>query len=312
LVPAPATRATSDRANALGVVFAATGAASYGATIAFGRSLAKARLGAPTVLSFRFGVAALLLFVVGWAARRPGPAPSERFLLFGLGLVYTIESTLFFMALERGTAAAVALLFYSYPVVVTVLDFFTGAARPSRRMLLALCASIGGSAVVAVAGADVSITAAGIAFALSSATLFAFYLFAGDRAVVHSDAVAKATWTALGCGVGHLVRGVATSSMHSPSGHLPALIANGVVTASAFFCMFAGLRLLGPSRTSVVMTLEAFFGIVFAAVFLDESLGGLQIAGGVAILFGAALVASSPRTPGRGGGELADAASEAP
>jgi drug/metabolite transporter (DMT)-like permease len=59
------------------------------------------------------------------------------------------------------------------------------------------------------------------------------------------------------------------------------------------------------------MTLEAFFGIVFAAVFLGESLGGLQIAGGVAILFGAALVASSPRANGVGD-ELADAASEPP
>lgn len=302
---------TRDRANAVGVLFAAAGAASYGATIAFGRSLAKARLGAPTVLSMRFGVAALLLLVVGWVTRRPGPAAGERVVLFLLGLVYTVESTLFFMALERGTAAAVALLFYSYPVVVTVLDFVTGAARPSGRVLVALCASIGGSAVVAVAGADVSITAAGIAFSLSSATLFAFYLFTGDRAVVRSDAVAKATWTALGSGVGHVVRGIVTSSLHSPSGHLPALVANGVVTASAFFCMFAGLRLLGPSRTSVVMTLEAFFGIVFAAVFLRESLGGLQIAGGAAILFGAALVASSPRTTGVRG-ELADAASEPP
>jgi drug/metabolite transporter (DMT)-like permease len=304
---------TRDRANAVGVLFAAAGAASYGATIAFGRSLAKAHLGAPTVLSIRFGVAAVLLFVVGALVRRPGPGPArgERAVLFLLGLVYTVESTLFFMALERGTAAAVALLFYSYPVVVTVLDFVTGAARPSRRMLFALCASIGGSAVVAVAGADVSITAAGIAFALSSATLFALYLFAGDRAVQRSDAVAKATWTALGCGVGHLVRGCATSSMHSPWGHVPALVTNGVVTASAFFCMFAGLRLLGPSRTSVVMTLEAFFGIVFAAVFLGESLGALQVAGGVAILFGAALVASSPRSSAVAS-DLADAASEPP
>jgi uncharacterized membrane protein len=126
---------TRDRANAVGVLFAATGAASYGATIAFGRSLAKARLGAPTVLSIRFGVAALLLAIVGSAARRQGPARREAAVLFLLGLVYTIESTLFFMALERGTAAAVALLFYSYPVVVTVLDFVTGAARPSGRMI---------------------------------------------------------------------------------------------------------------------------------------------------------------------------------
>jgi drug/metabolite transporter (DMT)-like permease len=304
---------TSERANAVGVLFAAVGAASYGATIAFGRSLAKADLGAPTVLSFRFGVAAALLLAVAALAGRPGPAAGERGRLFLLGIVYAVESTLFFMALERGTAAAVALLFYSYPAIVTVLELVgarRSAARPSARLWFALAASVGGSAVVATAGADVSITGAGIAFSLVSAAMFALYLIAGDRVVTRSDAVAKATWTALGCAVGHVLRGVITASMHSPSGHLPALVANGVVTASAFGCMFAGLRLLGPSRTSVVMTLEAFFGILFAAVFLGEELGALQIAGGVAILLGAALVAAAPRS--RVPADLADAAVEPP
>jgi drug/metabolite transporter (DMT)-like permease len=226
-----------------------------------------------------------------------GPAPGERSRLFALGLVYTLESTLFFMALERGTAAAVALLFYSYPAVVTVLELVFGSGRPTPAVVVALTASIAGSAVVAVAGADVSISAAGIALALLSSAVFSLYLLAGDRVVPRSDAVAKATWTALGCGVGQLARGVVDGSLQSPAGHLPALLGNGVVTAGAFAGMFAALPLLGPSRTSVVMTLEAVFAIVLAAAFLGEELGGLQIAGGAAILAGAVLVAASPRSP---------------
>lgn len=284
----------AERRAALGAVFAASGAAAYGSTIVFGRSLATDGLGAATVLSFRFLVAGGLLLAVGAVLRWRGPAPGERGRLFVLGLVYTVESTLFFMALERGTAAAVALLFYSYPAVVTVLELVVGAGRPTPAIVVALAASITGSAVVAVAGADVSITAAGIAFALLSSAVFSLYLLAGDRVVPRSDAVAKATWTALGCGIGQLARGVVDGSLESPAGHLPALLGNGVVTAAAFAGMFAALPLLGPSRTSVVMTLEAVFAIVLAAAFLGEELGVLQVLGGMAVLAGAVLVAASP------------------
>lgn len=286
-----------DRRLAIGAVFAAGGAAAYGSTIVFGRSLATDGFGAATVLSFRFLVAAGLLFVLGGALRWRGPAPGERGKLFVLGLVYTVESTLFFMALERGTAAAVALLFYSYPAVVTLLELAVGTGRPTVAVVVALAASIAGSALVAAAGADVSITGAGVAFALLASAVFSLYLIAGDRAVPRSDAVAKATWTAFGCGAGQLARGLVDGSLQSPAGHLPELLANGVVTAAAFAGMFAALPLLGPSRTSVVMTLEAVFAIVFAAAFLGEELGVLQVVGGAAILTGAVLVAASPRSP---------------
>lgn len=303
--------AADTRNGLLGALFAAFGAASYGTTIVLGRSLAKARLGAPTVLSIRFLLAAVILLGLQYSLRRGSGARGELVRLLVLGVVYAIESTLFFMALERGTAAAVALLFYSYPVIVTVLEVAGGAGRPSTAVLGALAASVVGSALVAVAGAgaDVSITTTGIALALLSAVSFSFYLLATDRVVPRSDALAKAAWVALGCGLTHLVRGVAGGALHSPWGHVPALVANGVATASAFAFMFAGLHLLGASRTAVVMTLEAVFAIVLAAIFLGEELGALQIVGGAAILAGAVVVALSPRAPVP---ELLDANAETP
>lgn len=300
----------ADRRAALGALFAAAGAAAYGSKIVFGRSLATDGFGAATVLSFRFLVAAAVLLVAGTVLRWRARAHGERIRLFGLGLVYTFESTLFFMALERGTAAAVALLFYSYPAVVTLLELALGAGRPTVAVVVALAASITGSAVVAVAGADVSITTAGIALALLSSAVFSLYLLAGARLVPRSDAVAKAMWTAFGCGVGQLVRGLVDGSLESPAGHLPELLGNGVVTAAAFAGMFAALPLLGPSRTSVVMTLEAVFAIVLAAAFLGEELGALQVVGGAAILAGAVLVAISPRSPAAG--DIVPARAESP
>jgi drug/metabolite transporter (DMT)-like permease len=48
--------------------------------------------------------------------------------------------------------------------------------------------------------------------------------------------------------------------------------------------MFAALRRIGPRRTAIVMTLEAFFAILLAAVFLHEGIGPVQLLGGAAIL----------------------------
>ncbi|MBV9255827.1 MAG: DMT family transporter, partial [Actinobacteria bacterium] len=64
-------------------------------------------------------------------------------------------------------------------------------------------------------------------------------------------------------------------------------------TASAFTFMFAGLRRIGPSRTSVIMTLEALCAVVLAAIFLGEELRPLQLVGGAGILAATVLIGTS-------------------
>jgi drug/metabolite transporter (DMT)-like permease len=61
--------------------------------------------------------------------------------------------------------------------------------------------------------------------------------------------------------------------------------------------MFAGLRRIGPRRTAIVMTLEAVFAIVLAALFLGEGIGPLQLAGGTAILAATILTGLERDTP---------------
>ena len=282
------------RDSLMGTLLAAGGALSYGVTIVFNRSLAEAGLGPATTLTIRFAVGATVLLALQ-ATRGDAIAPprGQRLPCLLLGLLYTAQSTLFFLGLERGTAAAVTLLFYAYPVVVTVVELGTKTAPLTSRLVGALGLSVAGSAVVVVAGADVSISGAGVAFALTAAATFAIYLLLGDRVLRRSDAPVTSAWVALGCCLGHIVRGAAVAGFRSPAGQWPALVGNGVATAAAFFLMFAGLRFLGPARTAVVMTLEAVFGIALAALFLGETIGALQLVGGAAVLIGAAVVATT-------------------
>jgi len=70
-----------------------------------------------SMLAIRFGIGAVLLALALVATRQPLLAePGERLGLAILAVCgYAVESSFFFAAVEHGTAAAVTLLFFTYP-----------------------------------------------------------------------------------------------------------------------------------------------------------------------------------------------------
>lgn len=274
---------------------AAGGALSFGATVALSRAVARAQLPPSGVLGIRFATAAVTLWVLLRVLRAPLlPAPGERVASFGLGaIVYSIEATFFYLALQHGSAAAVTLLFYSYPALVTVAEALTGARRVGRRTIFALLLSTSGAALVISSRDQLTITGAGVLFALSAAVTFGGYLMAGDRLTRRSDPRAVGAMVAAGVAVTQLLWAGATSNLDVPARYLGIVLANGVATASAFALVFAALRRLRAADTSVILTLEAFWAGLLSWVFLGESISPIQAAGGVAILAAVTIIATS-------------------
>jgi drug/metabolite transporter (DMT)-like permease len=203
---------------------------------------------------------------------------------------YTVESTFFYLGLQRGTAAAVSLLFYVYPAIVCLIELARGRERPERSTLLALALAVTGTSVVVTTGASVSITAAGIAFALSSASVFSVYILVSREVVRRGDAMRAAAWVAVGASATSFARGAVFGELRDPSGHLFQLLLYGVATSAAFALTFAALERIGASRTAVVMTLEAVTAVVLGAIVLHERMHAPQIAGGLALLVAAATI----------------------
>ena len=120
--------------------------------------------------------------------------------LLALGAIgYAGQSTLFYLSLQRGTAATSILLFYAYPALVCVIGWLAlREPRPCRRTCVALVLSAAGTALVATASGSVAIDPLGVACALGSALVFALYVLAGQRAGHGADAMSKAMWVAAG------------------------------------------------------------------------------------------------------------------
>jgi drug/metabolite transporter (DMT)-like permease len=287
-----------------GLIVAGTGGL-FGAVVVLGRSVAN-EIPVSALLAIRFGVAAVVLAC--WLAvtgRGLRPPRGEWLALLGLGAIgYAGESALFFLALERGTAATVTLLFYTYPVWVVVLAAVMGMGMPGLLLGGALVTAVAGAGIVAVTGEGLDITALGIVFAMASAVTISFYLVAYESLVRKTPALVAAMWVATGAAAAQ-----GTYAVVSGTGSLPAdgrewltLVAMGVLTSAAFVGLLVGVERLGALRTAIVSALEPVFAAALALLFLGEALRGGVLVGGLLILAGAiaATLARSPREPEAG------------
>lgn len=279
-----------------GTAQALVGGVCYGVTIVIGRTLAERGLGAPTVLGTRFTLSAVLMFVVLAISGRPLlPAKGERIGVFLLGAcVYMVESTFFFMALERGSASAVALIYYCYPAVVTVLEIPFGLATWNIRTLVALALALAGVGLVVGSGADLHITTVGLLCISASILAFSCYMIASAKLMPRSDPRTSAAWVAMGAGTSFYLWGSLSGQLKPVGDDLPLLLGTAGATALAFTLMFLAIGHIGAARTSVLMTVEAFSAVVLGALVLHEKVGFWHAAGGLLILSAAAVIALAP------------------
>ncbi|HEX9410917.1 MAG TPA: DMT family transporter [Actinomycetota bacterium] len=285
-------RGARSRTDLVGVGFILLTSLQFGSVVVLGKVATRAGgLPVPSLLGYRFAASGLLLAAVLLALRLPlAAAPGEGWRLGALGMVgYGAEAGLFFAALRHGTAAAVTLLFFTYPVVVSVIAFLTGKGLPGWLLGGGLVAAVAGAAIVAVVGQGVDVDGVGAALALGAALTFSFYLVGTDTVLQKTNSLTGAMWVSASAAVGLAVYALATGKGDWPQGlrQWAPVLGMAAFTAGAFVCLFAGLRRLGALRTSVLSASEPLTAAALAALFLGEDVGVGTVVGGVFILAGA-------------------------
>jgi drug/metabolite transporter (DMT)-like permease len=291
---------TRSRTDLVGVGFILLSTLQFGSVVVLGRIATRpGGLPVPSLLAYRFGAAALLMAGALVVARVPlAAAPGERWPLVGLGMIgYAAEAGLFFAGLRHGTAAAVTLLFFTYPVLVSVIAFLTGKGLPGWLLGGGLVSAVSGAAIVAVAGEGIDVSAMGALLALGAALTFSFYLIGADAVLRRTNSLTGAMWVSASAAVGLAVFALATGNASWPSGlrQWGPILGMATLSAGAFACLFAGLRRLGAVRTSVLSAAEPLTAGGLAGLFLGESIGWATLLGGVFILAGA--IAASVARP---------------
>lgn len=235
----------------------------------------------------------LLLFSRGSLRVRRG----DVFLLFVFGVFgVACQRLAYFFAISLTTATVAAILFYTYPVFVSIFALFVFRERIGFGEVLAIVLTFLGVAfVVRVYDvASLRVSFAGILFGLASSLLFVLYFVLTKRFRKRYESW---TLTLIGEGVGTMVMMPVAAVSFSEIAVFPAELWVLILAIAWFPSLLAyvlysyAVRFVKASKGSILSVIEPLSAAVFSTVFIGERLEALQIFGiglalaGVALLF---------------------------
>jgi drug/metabolite transporter (DMT)-like permease len=269
--------------------------AAFGAMAVFGKLAYDNGATVGTLLAVRFLMAAALF----WALLLAGGAARELRALggrdIGVGLAlgaggYAIQAGCFFAALERIDASLLSLLLYTAPAIVAVAAVALGRERLDGRRLASLGLALGGLVLVVGGAGTGALDPLGAALGLGAAVFYSAYILISDRVAARMRPNLLAALVCSGAAVS-LTAGSALLGELRP-GELTAagwgwLVGLAVVcTVAAISLFFAGLRRVGPTTAAILSTVEPLVTVLLAFLVFGETLGALQLAGGLLVLGG--------------------------
>ena len=274
----------------VGVGLVLVSAAGFGTLGIFGIYAQRADLTIPTVLAYRFALAAVLVWaLLAWRGRLEPLRERSLAIALGLGAFgYATMSGLYFVGLEFMTAGLVAIVLYTYPAFVVVLAVATIGERVRVLTIVALCLSLGGVALV-VGANPAGASTAGVLVVLCAALAYALYITVSRELLVTVDPLVLTAHVLPAAGVTFVVVGAATGDLQVPSAPSAWAILLGIAvlaTALPVVAFFAGIERIGASRTGIVSTAEPAVTVVLGAVLLAEPVTLATVAGGALILAG--------------------------
>ncbi len=278
---------------ATGALLCLASAAAFGAMGVFGKLAYDEGATVGTLLAARFGLAALLLWLVVIVTDRArglrSIARRDVVIALALGAVgYGAQAGGYFAALERLDASLLAMLVYTFPVMVTVTAIALRREPASRRTIVALVLASTGLVLVLAGAAAGALDALGTALGLGAAVVYTGYILISEGIAARLGPLALSTLVCTGAATTLTLAGLAGGDLDPASvsatgfGWLGGLAVVSTVGAIALF--FAGLRRVGPSAASILSTLEPVVTVALAFAAFGESLGPAQLAGGALVL----------------------------
>jgi drug/metabolite transporter (DMT)-like permease len=276
-----------------GALFCLASAAGFGASAVFGKLAYDEGSTVGTLLATRFTLAAILFWIILFASRGLGELRSigrrDTLLALALGAVgYAAQAGCYFAALELMDASLLALLLYTYPVLVAVAAVVIGREEPRRSTALSLALALGGLVLVLAGASAGALDPLGTVLGLAAASIYTVYILVSDGVTARVGPLALSTLVCTGAAVSLTLAGLVGGDLDPGAvtaagyGWLGSLAVVSTVGAIALF--FAGLRLVGPTAAAILSTLEPAVTVALASAVFGESLGPAQLTGGLLVL----------------------------
>ncbi len=275
--------------QALGFIFVLLAGVGFGFLGIFGRLAFQSGLSVGELLTFRFALAALILFI-GLLVFNPKLLKiniKQLGISAGLGVFgYAVFSTLYFKSIEGISIALAALLLFTFPIFVSLGAHYILKERMPKRQILSLILACAGLAVL-LWGPLVVHSLSSVIFAISAALAYSVYVLVSGRYQKNVPPFTSSLYVIISAGVALFI-------FHQPSfARIPQLttqqylIILGIAVVSTIgplTLFLAGLQKLSSAKASIIVMIEPVVAAVAAWLLLGELLTVQQSLGGGIVL----------------------------
>jgi len=261
----------------------------YGFIGYFGLSAINGNLSPATMLFWRFLISSSLIFMLLIPKYKTlTDTPKQMVWAFINGAVYYGFSTLlYFLACQYIGTGLAMVIFFTYPVIIMLLNYFIyGQFIPPIYYLATLIILFG--MVLMVDMNEIGFVLFGIAFGLASAFFYACYIISSKRNKISPSL--STLLVSLGCMMTSFIVAWSgnTFSVPAASAVWVNLLGIGIVaTAIPILLMLHSLKYISSEKASILSVLEPVFVVIFGVLLLGEELKPWHALGILFVLTGA-------------------------
>ncbi len=278
-----------NRTSLTGIIEITLGSLGFGFLGIFGKWAFASGLAVGELLTYRFIVAALVLWIALFIFQRDKIRLSRSQILISaaLGIFgYAVFATLYFTAVAGMSVGLAALLLYTYPFWVSLLGHFFLRDKMTKNQWLLLFGAFAG--VTCLLWGQFHVNNMGALFAgLGSAATYAAYILFSARYQRNVKPISSSLYVIT-------FAALALAAFHQPDLRVWAVLTPsqwrfvlGIATISTIFPMtliLAGLQKLKSSQAALITMLEPVTAAIAAGYLLNERMSALQIAGATLVL----------------------------
>jgi drug/metabolite transporter (DMT)-like permease len=276
-------------------------AASFGAYPIFAKYAYNFGVNVPTVLFLRFSGCIILLWaflILTGRNQKFGLKNSIKLLIVG-GIIYSSMSALNLLAVTLISASLASLLLCTYPIFVTIIAILIGDDFLTKEKAIALVVSFIGMAFLL--NVDFSkINGLGVLYGFCASFAYTAYVVIGNRLQKGLEPIKSSALIMTGAAITYTLNGLITKSLSfnfviGGWWAMAGMILCSTVFAIALF--WASIKIIGPSKASIIGTVEPLVTVILAVIIFKEQMNWLQYLGSLLIVVGVIAIQKSKSKP---------------
>lgn len=278
-----------------GVLYAIASSATFGLIPLFSIPLLSSGIGSPTILCYRFIVAAIIMAVVLLFTKRNLRLHAKQLgVTVLLSVLYSLTAILLIESYEYIPSGVATTIHFLYPLAVTLSMSWLFGERTTTTTYIAVVVSLVGVALLAWGDHTQGDFQRGVTLALLTVVTYAAYIVGVMRSSASSIDSLVLTFYVLVIGAGlFFIYAVATTGIeyvHRWSDWRDLIMLALVCTVLSDYTLILAIKRIGSTLTSILGSMEPLTAVVVGVLYFGEQFDSSSVAGLILIITAVVLV----------------------